>query len=254
MGILQDLFTNKDAQDAATAQNTAIQTGTGQATTSLASGLSGATSAYGAGLAPTTTNLAQDQAGQTAYGNATGANGAAGNAAAVAAFQQGPGYQYALDQASQNAMRNQSATGALNSGATQADLSNLGTQAANQGWQQYITNLQPFVGASTTNAGTAASLGAGLGNLTNTNQTNLANLQYGSNVAQGNNQASADLASQAAAKNIFGAVGTGVSLAAGLGGMGGGSGFGGSSLPTFGPTSVGGAPLSSSGSLSSWFG
>jgi hypothetical protein len=253
MGVLQDLFTNQDAQNAATAQNTAIQTGTGLAMGSLATGLNDATSAYGAGLAPTTANLAQDQAGQTAYGNATGANGAAGNAAALAAFQQGPGYQYALDQASQNAMRNRDATGALNSGATQADLSNLGTQAANQGWQQYITNLQPFVGASTANAGTAASLGAGLGTVQNTNLTNQANLEYGSNVAQGNNQASADLASQAAAKNLFGLLGAGASTGSQAAGA---SGTGMPSLASMG-TSLGNAGTALGngiGSLATFFG
>jgi hypothetical protein len=223
MGILQDLFTNKDAQDAANAQNAAITTGTTQAMGSLGTGLTDATQSYTAGLQPFQTNLTQDQAGQTAYANATGANGAAGNTAAQANFQAGPGYQFALDQGAQNVMRNKAATGQLASGGTDTDLQAQGQGLANQQWQQYIQNLQPFVGASTQNAGGVGSLYSGLANTQNSNLTNQANLQYGSQVAQGNNQASADLASQAAAKNILGLFGGASSAASGAAGAGGGS-------------------------------
>src|SRR6202011_3121363 len=60
-----------------------------------------------------------------------------------------------------------------------------------------------FMGASTANAGIAATLGNQQANLQNSNLTNQANLQYGSNVAMGNNQGSADLANNAAAQNAL---------------------------------------------------
>jgi hypothetical protein len=137
-------------------------------------------------------------------------------------------------------MRNKAATGQLASGGTDADLQTLAQGQANQGWQQYISNLLPFVGASTANAGTSAAAAANQANLQNTNYTNQGNVQYGSNVAQGNAQANADLANNQAAGNIVGAIGGGLKLASGLAGF---SGFGGG--PS-GPTSVGGAPLNSS--------
>lgn len=238
MGFLQDLFTNQNAQKAADEQNAAIQTGTTQGLGSLNTGLTDATASYTAGLQPFQTNLATTQAGQTAYADATGANGAAGQAAARANFQADPGAAYAVEQASQNEMRHRAATGQLATGGTSIDLANIAQGNAQQNWQQYITNLQPFIGASTANAQGAGNLYSGLGNLQNANYTNQANMQYGSNVAQGNNQANAQLANNQAAQNIFGAVQSGVKLASGL------SGFSGAG--PVGPTSVGGAPLNSS--------
>lgn len=118
-------------------------------------------------------------------------------------------------------MRNQAATGQLASGATNVDLQNLGQGMANQGWQQYVSNLLPFVGASTANAGTAATAAGNQANLQNTNLTNQGNIQYGSNVAQGNAQANADLANNQAAQNVMGAINSGVKLASGLAGFSG---------------------------------
>lgn len=164
--------------------------------------------------------MASDQAGQTQLANALGLNGTAGSASAVQNWQNtNPGFQSQLDIGSQNVMRNQAATGQLASGATSADLQALGQNQANQSYQQYITNLQPYVGASTANAGTAAGLAANQANLQNTNFTNQANMGYGSSVAQGNAQANADLANNQAAQNVMGAIGSGVKLASGLAGF-----------------------------------
>jgi hypothetical protein len=213
------LFTNQNAQDAANAQIAAQQRGLSLGLGSLNQGLTTANNTYTAGLAPTQANLATDQAGQTAYANATGANGPAGQAQAVKNFQTGPGYQFQLDQGSQNVLRNQAATGQLASGATDTGLLNYGQGQANQAWQQYIQGLQPFMGASTQNAGISATSAANQAGLQNTNYTNQANMNYGANVAQGNAQANADLANNQAAQNIMGAITGGVKLASGLSGF-----------------------------------
>jgi hypothetical protein len=207
-----DLFSNKNAQDAANAQIQGINAGATNAHTDLNTGLNLATGSYNAGLQPFQTNLATDQAGQNAYADATGANGAAGNQRAVQNFQTGPGYQFQLDQGSQNVLRNQAATGQLASGATNVDLQNYGQGQANQAYQQYIQNLQPFLGQSTANASGAGGLYSGLANLQNQNLGQSASLDYGAATSAGNAQANADLANNAAAANQFGALKSAASL------------------------------------------
>jgi hypothetical protein len=135
----------------------------GSAVNDYTSGLTGATGAYNTGLsnatgalgtslanstAPFQTNLNVGQAGQGAYADATGANGPAGNARAVQNFQTGPGYQFNLQQQFENLMRAQNASGQANSGATNVDALTQASGLANQGWQSYINNLQPFIGSS----------------------------------------------------------------------------------------------------------
>jgi hypothetical protein len=205
MASILDLFNNDNAQAAADAQIQGINTGLTQATGALNNGLSQATTSYTAGLQPYQTNLATDQAGQNAYADATGANGAAGNARAVQNFQTGPGYQFQLDQGSQNVLRNKAATGQLASGATDVDLQNYGQGTANQAYQQYVTNLQPFVGQSTANAAGIGTLYSGLAGTQSATGNQQASLDYGAATSQGNAQANADLANNAAAANQFGA-------------------------------------------------
>lgn len=215
MASIFDLFSNDNAQDAANAQIAGITTGQAQANTALNTGLTTATNTVNAATAPTTANLATDQAGQTAYADALGLNGAGGSASAVANWQAtNPAYQAQLQQGSNNVLRNQAATGNLASGATDVDLQTLGQNQANSTYQQYLTNLQPFVGASTANAGTAATTGTNLASLQNANYGQQASLDYGAATSAGNATANADLANNAAAANQFGALTTGASLLA----------------------------------------
>ena len=217
MASIFDLFNNNNAQDAANAQTSAIQTGQSQALGALDAGYNAATNTANAGLGATNTNLATDQAGQTALGNALGLNGTAGSQSAVANWQAtNPAYQAQLQQGSNNVLRNQAATGNLASGATDVDLQTLGQNQANATYQQYLQNLQPFVGASTANAGTAATTGMNLANLQNANYGQQASVDYGANTSIGNAQANADLANNAAAANQLGALTSGISTGAKL--------------------------------------
>lgn len=180
---------------------------------------------YAAGLQPFQTNYAANNAGQQMLGNALGINGQGGRDAATQAFQAGPGYQWQLDQGSQNILRNQAATGQLNSGATNLDLLNYGQGQANQQWQNWINALQPYQGAANTSAGGIGTLSAGLGNQLNASNmgqgnqslgalqglgTNLlnsytgqGNMAYGANASMGNAQANADLANNNASANLW---------------------------------------------------
>lgn len=99
------------------------------------------------------------------YENSLGQNGAAGNAAAVAQFQESPGYQYQRDQAVDSVARKASALGALGSGNTQAAITDRASQLANQeygGWQDRLNGLSNTGLAAT---GQQAGLQQGLGNL-----------------------------------------------------------------------------------------
>lgn len=95
------------------------------------------------------------------YSDALGLNGAEGNARATGAFQTGPGYQFAMDQGTQAALRGASAAGMLSSGNTLTALTEYGQGLANQeygSWLDRLNNLsgQGMAGAS----GQAAGYGA----------------------------------------------------------------------------------------------
>jgi hypothetical protein len=239
MASILDLFNNNNAQTAANAQTSAIQTGLAQGQNAINQGQTNANATYATGLAPTTANLATDQSGQTQYANALGLNGTAGAQSAVANWQAtNPGYQAILQQGSNNVLRNQAKTGNLASGATDVDLQTLGQTQADQTYQQYLANLQPFIGASTANAGTAANLASNQATNQATAGNTLANLDFGANQSIGNAQASAALANQTAAANQFsaltgllgGAAGVGGANSSGIAGLGSTIGKVGSSL------------------------
>lgn len=86
----------------------------------------------------------QQQAGYDMYQNALGLRGDEGRESALGAFQQGPGYQFALDQANQNVLRNNAALGGLGSGNTLMALSDRAQQMQNQEWDSWLNRLQGF--------------------------------------------------------------------------------------------------------------
>jgi hypothetical protein len=86
----------------------------------------------------------QRQGATDMYFNSLGLNGQTGNDAALGAYQQSPGYGFALDQANQNVLRNGAATGNLNSGATGMALSDRAQQLQNLdygNWQDRLHGL-----------------------------------------------------------------------------------------------------------------
>lgn len=92
------------------------------------------------------------------YQDALGLNGAEGNARATSAFQAGPGYDFAMQQGEQSALRGASAAGMLNSGNTLTALTGFGQGLANQeygGWLDRLNGLsgQGMQGASGQAAG-----------------------------------------------------------------------------------------------------
>lgn len=215
MASIFDLFDNNNAQDAANAQIAGINTGQAQATGAINNGLGQATSSYTAGLQPFQTNSAAANKGVTAYGDILGLNGPSGNANATAALQNTPGYQFTLDQGTQNAMRNKAATGQLASGATDLALQQVGQGTAlNSAYAPYLQALQQYLPYSTQNAQGQGALYSGLAGTQSTTGNTLGSLDYGAATSTGNANANADLANNAAAANQLGALTTGAQLLA----------------------------------------
>lgn len=215
--------------------------GQGSALSVLGQGYADSTGALGNAYGQTQGYLSQlgalyapmAQGGRAAYDrylDAVGANSADGSTRAAEAFQAGPGYQYALDQALGAVQRTAAARGGLAGGNATADILRTATGLGNQAFQQYVTNLsnaatsygtglagqaQGLAGqanASQAYGNTLAGLGqtygqnmanvfgtasgqqANFGNAVAGLQTNAANqyVQNNNNLAQAQNQASAN--------------------------------------------------------------
>lgn len=238
MSFFDDLFGGGAEKEAAEKNRAALgqyetrgmgflDKGLASSTGALNTGYDAATAAY----SPLTDLARRYSAGSSLALDAYGANGAAGNDRARAAFQAGPGYQFAMDQGNQAIERRRAIAGGWNSGNTDIDLMKFGTGLANQEYDKWRTGLTGFVspelaatsGAAGGVASAAAGRGTGLAGLYSSDADARTNLV--GNVTSGNMQANnAEAAGRSAgARNLLSA---GMSLASLVtGGMGGG-GFG----------------------------
>jgi hypothetical protein len=156
----------------------------------------------------------------SAQQNLLGLNGAAQQASAIAGIQHGPQFQSMLRQGQTSILQNASATGGLRGGNTEAALGQFSPMLLSQLIQQQLGNYGGLVGIGQNAA-------AGTGN---------AGMQTGNNITallgqQGSAQAGAALATGQAQQNMYGAIGNGIGLFAGMGGFrgfggGGGGGYG----------------------------
>jgi len=119
------------------------------------------------------------------YSNALGLGGTAGNSAAQSAFQASPGYQYSVDQATDQAARKAASLGIAGSGNTLDAVTRLSQNLANQDYSNWLQNLS---GLSNQGLSAAGSQLQGLGQQASTatqygqNQADLAT-GYGTNQA-----------------------------------------------------------------------
>jgi hypothetical protein len=137
--------------------NAALTSNYGQANNAL-------TSNYAQALQPYLTNYGQANAGVTALGNALGLNGQGGNDAALAQLRSTPGYKF-QQQTLDDTVNAQAAASGMNASGNQL----LALNKVNQGLadstsNNYISQLQPFLGASNAAAGGIANVNTGLGN------------------------------------------------------------------------------------------
>jgi hypothetical protein len=160
-------------------QNTGIYgnlgtTGANTLNTGLTNQL-GALGQAGQAYAPLSSFASQLAPSTQMYMNSLGLNGAAGNQAAVNAFQTGPGYDFQMNQGLDAVNRRRAASGMLTSGNADIDALTYGQGLANQaygGWQSNLQGLiNPQLSALTSAAGGQA-----------TADTNMANA-YGTNAA-----------------------------------------------------------------------
>lgn len=93
----------------------------------------------GASYAPL---IQQGGGAYSAFSDAIGANGAEGSQRATDAFRATPGYEYAQNQALEAVQRSAAARGGLAGGNATADILKTATGLADQGYQQYVNNLQ----------------------------------------------------------------------------------------------------------------
>ena len=250
MGIF-DIFGTQDQTAAANAQIAGINSGVGAATGNINSAISGNNTSYAAALQPYLQNYGTATQGTTALGNVLGLNGPAGNQQASQALQSTPGYQFQQQQGDAGINAAAAANGTLNSGNQNIALANYNQGLAGTTYNNYVSQLQPFLGAANSAAGGIAGVNMGQAGANAGEYNQLANLNYTAQTGIGNANANADLAGLTASGNIMnliGSLGGSAFSGAGSSGLGGslGSMIGGAVPGAVGPSSVGGAPLSSS--------
>lgn len=228
MGIF-DIFGTGDQTAAAQAQIAGINQGQTQATGNINAGTNAINTSYTAALQPYLQNYGQAQGGVTQLQNALGMGGAAGNASALQTLQNTPGYQFQLQQGDAGINAAAAANGTLNSGNQLTALSNYNQGLAGTTYNNYVSQLQPFLGASNAAAGGVANVNMGQGNAVAGQNNQLAGLNYGAATGIGNANANADLAGLTASGNIFNLLGS-------LGGMktSGGGSIGGNAISSLG--------------------
>lgn len=199
-----DIFNNKAQTQAANAQIAGIQRGQDDANNYFGQGANALNTNYTKGLQPFLQNYGQAQQGATAYGNALGLNGPSGSTAAQMAFQANPGYNFQLNQGTNAVLANQAKTGQLASGATDIALNNYAQGQANQGWNQYVSNLQPYLNQENQAASGIGGLYSGLGNQLSSLYQNQGNMNYGADASIGNANANAAMGNLTGSQNLWG--------------------------------------------------
>lgn len=202
MGLF-DIFSNKNAQDAANAKIAGINQGYNSATGAVQTGIDSANNYYNSAGNAWQTLMGQGNQAGSAYADALGLNGPDGNARAKTAFQSNPGYQFAQDMTTQATDRGAAARGMVASGNTinaeQTNANNL----ANQQWSSYLNSFSPLLNQQTA---ATAGLSGTLGNQANINYLGNSQIgQYGwqQGTGIGDAQAAADLAKNSASANLW---------------------------------------------------
>lgn len=218
MGLFS-IFSNDDAEQAARDRNAGLQQGYealsglyGQGRNAVSSGYDKAAGYYAPLVASTT-------AGSTAYGNASGANGAAGTAKAYDDFLHSGaygGFNFANDAGLQAISRQHAAAGNASSGNADLDAAKFTTGLAGQTWQNYVNGLQPYLGANNSAVGGAAGVATGEGNALNQSyqgQGTAANSNY---TGQGASNAAADMNQYNVSQNMWNGIGKAINIGSSL--------------------------------------
>jgi hypothetical protein len=205
MGLF-DLFNNDTAEEAARQRNAGLQQGYDALSSTYGQGRDALTSGYGKAGDLYSNLLSSNTAGANAYGDASGANGAAGYARAQQNFQANPGYQFQMDQGQQALNRSHAAAGNLSSGNADTDTLKFSQGLANQSYGGYLQGLSPYLAGQQQATAGAANVDTGLaGNLNQSfqGQGNAANANY---TGQGASNAAATMNNYNVGANQLGAL------------------------------------------------
>ena len=111
--------------------------------------------------------------------NSLGLNGPQGNAAAVAAFQAGPGYEWMRDQALEGVLRKQNSIGMRMSGNALTALQDRAGQLANQEYNPWRNQLTSLAGTGYNALNAQAGIARGQGDLATNYGLNAGKMAYG---------------------------------------------------------------------------
>lgn len=215
MGLF-DLFSNDKAEEAAQQRNQGLQQGYDALASTYGQGRDALTTGYGKAGDLYSGLMSSYAPGAGAYGDAVGANGAAGYGRAKANFQSDPGYGFQMDQGLQALQRTHAAAGNLNSGNADADTLKFSQGLADQSYGNYVSRLAPYLGGQQTATAGAAGVQTGLGQGLNTSYQGQGGAANANFTGQGASNAAATMNEYNVGKNQLDAVlGVG-KLAAGL--------------------------------------
>lgn len=206
MGLFDDLFSTKPAEDAANALKAGYSTGLTNANGTLSTAMGNANGLYGQASDAYSGLMSSTGKGSASYADATGVNGAEGLARAKAIYTANPGYSGGLNTGIDQVARTAAMRGDLGGGNTSADMIKFASDYDANKYGNYVQSLAPYLGA---NAG-AVSGYAG----TKTGQAGLdtgiygqqANNQWNAATGSGKAEADADLAKYSASSNFWGAL------------------------------------------------
>jgi len=218
MGLF-DLFSNDTAEQAAQQRNAGLQQGYDALSSQYGQGRDALTSGYGKAGDLYSNLLTSNTAGANAYGDASGANGAAGNARATANFQANPGYQFQMDQGQQALNRSHAAAGNLSSGNADADTLKFSQGLANQSYGSYMAGLQPYLSGQQQATAGAANVDTGLAGNLNTNYTGQGAAANANLTGQGASNAAATMNNYNVGANQLNALTSAAKLGTNLFGM-----------------------------------
>lgn len=201
MSFFGDLFGG--ANQAAGAQEAAITAGLNAATNDIETGNQGIVTDYNNAINFTQPNWQAGQQGLSQLGDLLGLNGAPGSQNAQAALATMPGYQATLEAGANATNASAAKNGMLNSGNAAIALQQNAGKIANQNFQNYASDLDPYIGLATNSAGQMGNILTGMGNQLSSNDNLLAQLSMQGEAAMGAAQANADLANQQSAGGIL---------------------------------------------------
>lgn len=225
MGLF-DLFSNDTAERAASQRNEGLQRGYEALSGQFGAGRDALTTNYGNASNLYSGLLNSSNAGAGAYGDATGANGLAGQARARQNFQSDPGYGFQMDQGLQALQRTHAAAGNLNSGNADTDTLRYATGLADQSYGNYVSRLAPYLGQQSGAVQGAAGVATGLGQGLNQNYMGVGGAANANFTGQGASNAAATMNEYNVGQNQLNAIKEGGKLAANLFGAFSGGGGG----------------------------